>query len=165
MKLAICSEVFRTPIDATIRQAAEIGFDGIEIAPFNVAADVTEVAAARRQELARLCGTCGIEVVGLHWLLVSPEGLHLASPDAAVRERTWRYLADLVRFCADLGGKLLVLGSPRQRSIAAGVDPAEAWKWAADGLREAAKVAAACRVKILIEPLTPKETNFINTVD
>lgn len=165
MKFAICSEVFKTPIEATIRQAASIGFDGIEIAPFNVAPSIEEVGPARRKEIKDLCAAEGIEVVGLHWLLVSPAGLHITTADPEVRRRTTGYLSSVVHFCADLGGQLLVLGSPKQRSIPAGVDPADAWHRAAEVLRAVAEVSAARRVRLLIEPLTPVETNFINTVE
>jgi sugar phosphate isomerase/epimerase len=165
MKFAICSEVFKTPIEETIRHAASIGFDGLEIAPFNVAPSVEEVGPARRKEIKALCAGVGLEVVGLHWLLVSPAGLHITTADPAVRRRTTDYLSSLVHFCADLGGQLLVLGSPRQRSIPAGEDPGEAWHRAAEALRAVATVCAARRVRLLIEPLTPAETNFINTVE
>lgn len=165
MKFALCSEVYKTPIAETIRRVAEIGFDGIEIAPFNVAPDVNYVNAKEKEAIARTCEESGIEVVGLHWLLVSPAGLHMTAPDPSVRGRTYRYLSDLARFCADIGGKLLVLGSPKQRSIAPGVDPAAAREWVVEGLRDVAEAASQMRVRVLIEPLTPAETNFINTVD
>ena len=51
-----------------------------------------------------------------------PEGLHLTSDDAAVRRRTVDHLQRLVDLCADLGGAVMVLGSPNQRSIPAGTD-------------------------------------------
>ncbi len=165
MKFAICSEVFKTPLEETIRNAAAIGYDGIEIAPFNAAPSVDEVGPERRRELKDLCAGLGIEVVGLHWLLVSPAGLHITSGDPAVRKRTAAYLRSLVHFSADLGGKLLVLGSPRQRSIAAGVVPRDAWSFAVECLRETALACGERRVRLLIEPLTPAETNFINTVE
>lgn len=165
MKFALCSEVFSTSIEETVRRVAEIGFDGIEIAPFNAAPSVDEVGGERRKAISRLAEGLGLEIVGLHWLLVSPEGLQLTSGDAAVRKRTFDYLSKLAHFCADLGGKLMVLGSPRQRSIPPGVDPGEAWRHAAEGLRGVAETAAERRVRLLIEPLTPRETNFLNTVE
>jgi sugar phosphate isomerase/epimerase len=165
MKFALCSEVFKTPLEETIRRVAEIGFDGIEIAPFNAAPTVDEVSPGRRRELARVAAGSGLEVVGLHWLLVSPEGLHLTSPDSQVRRRTFDYLVKLVHFCADLAGRLMVLGSPLQRSIPPGADPALARRQAAEGLREAAEAAGSRGVRLLLEPLTPKETNFLNTVE
>ena len=165
MRFAICSEVWKTPIEETIRRAADLGFDGIEIAPFNVAADIQDVPPARRKEIRAIAADAGIEIVGLHWLLVSPPGLHLTAPDPFLRQRTCHYLAALVHFCADLGGKLLVLGSPKQRSVAEGIGTEDAWCWAAEGLREVAETAGERRVRLLIEPLGPKETNFINTVE
>ena len=58
----------------------------------------------------------GLEVVGLHWLLAKTTGFHLTTPDAQFRRQTAEYFGELARFCADLGGKVLVLGSPQQRT-------------------------------------------------
>ena len=54
-------------------------------------------------------------------LLARTEGFHVAHPDADVRRRTVDYLGDLARFCHDLGGRVLVFGSPKQRSLLPGV--------------------------------------------
>lgn len=163
--VALCSEVYKTPIEETIRRVAAIGFDGIEIAPFNVAESIDEVSEARRREIRRAAEESGIEIIGLHWLLVGPKGLHLTTPDTGVRLRTVKYLESLVRFCADLGGGLLVLGSPRQRNIIEGDDPSAAQKRAAEGLRDVAEVCGERGVRLLLEPLHPDETNFLQTVE
>jgi sugar phosphate isomerase/epimerase len=164
-KFALCSEVYRTPIEETIRRVAAIGFDGLEIAPFNVASSVDDVPPQRRAELRRIAAGEGLEIIGLHWLLVSPPGLHLTTPDAAVRRRTVSYLRSLARFAAELGGGFLVLGSPKQRNLQPGDEPRAAFERAAAGLRE---VAAECRdsgVRLLLEPLNPAETTFLRTVE
>lgn len=165
MKFALCSEVFQTPIDETIRRVAEIGFDGIEIAPFNVAESVDDISPARRAEIRDLAASCGIEIVGLHWLLVSPKGLHITTPDDTVRKRSWEYTKSLVRFCADLGGKVMVLGSPAQRNLVDGDTLEEAMKRAADGLHGVAEVCVETRVKFLLEPLHPEMTDFMDSVE
>ena len=164
-RFALCSEIYQTSIDETIRRGAEIGFDGIEIAPFNMAESVDEVPVGRRKAVRRLADDLGIEIIGLHWLLVSPKGLHLTTPDPVVRQRTIDYLQSLANFCADLGGKFMVLGSPRQRNVLVGDDPVEAKERAADGLREVAEVCRERGVRLLLEPLTPAETNFLQTVE
>ncbi|HVR76669.1 MAG TPA: sugar phosphate isomerase/epimerase family protein [Planctomycetota bacterium] len=165
MRFALCSEVYKLPIEETIRKVASIGFDGIEIAPFNVADSVDEVTDSRRRDVRRAAGDAGIEVIGLHWLLVSPKGLHLTTRDDLVRRRTAAYLVSLVHFCADLGGKLLVLGSPRQRNLEPGDDVGSARGRARDALRPAAAACGERGVRLLLEPLHPAETTFLQTVE
>ena len=81
-----------------------------------------------------------MQIIGLHWLLAKTEGFHLTSPDAAVRKRTGEYLAELARAAADLGGDILVLGSPFQRNV-----PPGATRAAGRGLRRSTRSATACR--------------------
>ena len=164
-RFALCSEVYKTTIDDTIHSIAEIGFDGIEIAPFNVAESVDDVTPARRRAIRRLAEAAGIEIIGLHWLLVSPKGLHLTTADDAVRQRTVAYLRSLVHFAADLGGTRLVLGSPKQRSVPEGAAIEDARNRAVDGLRAVAETCVERDVRLLLEPLHPKETNFLTTVE
>ena len=164
MKFAICNEMFEEwPWERVCEFAGGLGYDGIEVAPFTLASAVTDLLPERRAELRDQAGQAGLEVVGLHWLLVSPQGLYVNAPDAAVRARTAQYLVDLVDFCGDLGGKIMVLGSPKQRNVAQGLTYQEAWELAKEALRPALERAAARGVTICPEALSPQETNFINT--
>lgn len=162
---ALCSEVYKLPIEETIRRVAEIGYEGIEIAPFCVAEDVEDVSPARRAEIAKVARGEGIAVVGLHWLLVSPKGLHLTTSEEPVRRRTVAYMKSLVHFAADIGGKVLVFGSPKQRQVPPGEDLTKAMERAADALRSVAEVCEERDAWLLVEPLGPAETNFVNTVE
>ena len=65
--------------------------------------------------------------------------------------------------CADFGGKIIVVGSPKQRNVMPGVTYDQAWTWATDVFRDAVKRAEDRGVTICFEPLAPAETNFINT--
>ncbi len=164
VKLAICNETFQDwPFEKAFALAAECGYTGIEIAPFTVAEYVTAIAATRRTEIRRLAEKNRLEVVGLHWLLAKTQGLHLTSPDRAVRLKTAQYLGELARFCADLGGKLLVFGSPKQRSLLPGVGRQEAVRHAAEVFLAALPVLEKAGVTLALEPLTPAETDFVNT--
>jgi len=166
MKIALCNEVFRdTPIEETIAKAARLGYDGVEIAPFTIASSVEEIPAARRASIREAARRAGIEIAGLHWLLASPPGLHMTAADAAVRERTYAYLRALLEFCGDVGGTVVVLGSPKQRSVPEGVDPRDAWKRAVEGLRTCGPAAKKRGVTFCFEPLHARETNFINTAE
>ncbi len=103
--------------------AAECGYTGIEFAPFTLGSDIRRISPSQRADIRRLAEDAGLEVVGLHWLLAKTEGLHLTSPDPATRRRTAEYLGELARLCRDLGGWVLVLGSPQQRNLLPGVSP------------------------------------------
>jgi sugar phosphate isomerase/epimerase len=102
-------------------------------------------------------------VSGIHWVLAQTEGLYVTHPEQSVRERTSRYFCDLVDFCSDLGGRIIVVGSPKQRNLMAGVSYEQAWDWATGIFRESVKRAEQRGVTICFEPLAPSETNFINT--
>jgi sugar phosphate isomerase/epimerase len=163
-RFAICNETFKDwPHERAFAFAAECGYQGIEIAPFTFANDVREISPAKRGEIRSLAKKNGLEVIGLHWLLAKTEGYYLTSPDPQVRRKTADYFGELARFCADLGGKLMVLGSPKQRSLLPGVSRADAMKYAADTLRMALPALDAAGVTMALEPLSPKTTTFMNT--
>jgi sugar phosphate isomerase/epimerase len=164
MRYAICNETFEGWDHGRVcRFVAGLGYTGLELAPFTLAGRVTGVSSSRRGELRRQAEDCGLRVVGLHWLLARTEGLHLTSPDAGVRTATAGYLVELARCCADLGGDVLVLGSPAQRRIPPGANPEQATDWALDTLRRAADGIGEAGVTLCLEPLPRPETDFLNT--
>lgn len=164
MKFAICQELFEDwDWEKQCSLIKDIGYTGIEVAPFTLASRITDVIPQRRNELKQIAADHGLRIIGLHWLLAKTEGLHLTSPDAGVRKATTDYLIELGLACADLGGDLMVFGSPHQRNIPEGVSRAQAYQFAADVLRDALQPLEDRGVQICMEPLTPKETDFVNT--
>ncbi len=164
MKFAICQELFVDwEWERQCQFIAETGYTGIELAPFTLAPRITDVSAARRCELRTVAESHGLTICGLHWLLAKTEGLHLTTADADVRRATAQYLRDLGSACGDLGGTFMVFGSPMQRSLMAGTSRAQAMDRAAEVFRAAMPVLSDRGVTIVMEPLTTKETNFINT--
>ena len=164
MKFAICNEIYQGwSLEDTFAHAARVGYDGVEIAPFTLANAVTEISPIERQRIRDLAARSKIEIVGLHWLLVKPEGLYLNHTDATIRSRTANYFVELVDCCADLGGKIMVVGSPKQRNVLEGVSRQQAWDWTANTFTDAVKRAEDRGVTICFEPLSPAETNFVNT--
>jgi sugar phosphate isomerase/epimerase len=164
MKFAICSEIFQGwKIEEAMSFAAKTGYDAFEIAPFTVANSVTDVPPGQRQKLRAAAQEAGIEISGIHWVLVKPEGLYINHPDVSLRQQTSRYFVELVDFCADIGGRFMVVGSPKQRTMLPGVTPQQAWDWAAETFRAPVQRAEDRGVTICLEPLSPVETNFINT--
>src|SRR3712207_1760465 len=115
MKFAICNETFVDwPLDRAFAFARECGYTGLEIAPFTLAKYASDISDAQRNKVRELADHEGLEIIGLHWLLAKTEGFYLTTPDADVRRRTSEYLGELARLCRDLGGALMVLGSPQQ---------------------------------------------------
>jgi sugar phosphate isomerase/epimerase len=165
MRYAICNETFEDWDHAKVcRTVADLGYQGLELAPFTLAPRITEVNAEQRRLLRRQAEDCGLELLGLHWLLAKTEGLHLNSPNAGVRQRTAAYLADLAFCCRDLGGNLMVFGSPAQRRVQPGASREQAVDWAVDTFRRAAPAFADCGIQLCLEPLSPPEADFINTI-
>jgi sugar phosphate isomerase/epimerase len=164
MRYAICNETFEGWDHARVcRFVADLGYGGLELAPFTLAPRITDVSAQHRRDLRRQAQECGLEVIGLHWLLARTEGLHLTAPEPALREATARYLVELARCCRDLGGGVLVFGSPAQRRVPAGATRARAAEFALDTLRRAAPGIADAGVTFCLEPLPPPEADFLNT--
>jgi len=164
MRFGICNEIFKGwQLADAMAFAKGAGYDAIEIAPFTLANCVTELSQERRREIRETAQRTGIAIAGIHWVLVGTEGFHLTHPDAAIRRRTADYYVELVNFCADIGGKFLINGSPRFRNLQDGVTMERGCMWALEVLQPCVKVAERRGVTFCFEPLAPSETNFINT--
>ena len=164
MKYAICNETFEGWDHARVcRFVADLGYTGLELAPFTLAPRITDVTAERRRELRSQAEDCGLTILGLHWLLAKTEGLHVTAPGEATRCRTADYLVELARACRDLGGDVMVFGSPAQRKIPPGAKREQAVDWAVDTFTRAMPGIADCGVKLCLEPLAPTEADFITT--
>jgi sugar phosphate isomerase/epimerase len=164
MKFAICNETFLDwPHQQAFEFAAECGYTGIEIAPFTLNVDVREISSPQRAEIRRYAQAAGLEVIGLHWLLAKTKDLYLTSADPATRRRTADYLNQLVRLCHDLGGSIMVFGSPQQRNLLPGVNGEQALSFAAEVIGEIVPSLEAHGVILAVEPLGPAEGDFLNT--
>jgi sugar phosphate isomerase/epimerase len=165
-RLALCNEVLAPwPFERQCAYAAALGYRALEVAPFTLAADPLALSEAEAQRLAGIARDHGLAVCGLHWLLVAPAGLSIASADPAVQARTRGALHRLIDLCAALGGSYLVHGSPKQREPAAGQSHADALARATDAWIDAGARATAAGLAYCIEPLSRDQTTVVNTVD
>src|SRR5260370_42185390 len=148
---SICNEAFeKWPFAEACRAIRKAGYTGIEIAPFTLAEYPDSLTAAQRQEYRDIIRSEGLTFAGLHWLMVSPKGLHVTGPDAELRQRSWRHIDNLIDLCADLGPDgVMVFGSPHQRSTTGGLTRAEATRNYVEGLRGVAPHAAPRGVMVL----------------
>ncbi|MFN0169974.1 MAG: sugar phosphate isomerase/epimerase family protein [Bryobacteraceae bacterium] len=166
-RLAVCSETFPgVPFPGICRAARRTGYGGLEIDPSNLGEDPAALPPAERRELRDRMLEAGIDYVGLHSFLKTPKGLHVSTPDNAVRARSWDYVRRLIDLCADLGERaVMVMGSARQRGATGGSSPADAARRIEEGLTDLAPSAASRRVTILLEPLAPHLCDVINSLD
>jgi D-psicose/D-tagatose/L-ribulose 3-epimerase len=164
MKFGTCNEYFEHwPLEEVFNYAAQVGYEGVEIAPFTLADSVEEIPASRRREIRRAAAAAGVDIIGLHWLLISPKGLYTNHIDDEIRNRTRDYFKALIEFCGDLGGKVMIVGSPQQRTVQDGWDYGETWERTRSVFEDCLSLCEQNEVSLCIEPLSADQTNFITT--
>ncbi len=164
---SICNEAFeKWPFADACKAIRKAGYTGIEIAPFTLAERPRDVTAAQRAEYRSIIGNEGLTFVGLHWLMVSPKGLHVTGPDAELRRQSWEHIRDLIDLCADLGPDgVMVFGSPKQRATTGGLTREQATRNYIDGLAGVAPHAAARGVTVLVEALPVGQCDVVQTLE
>jgi len=162
----MCNEAFgQRPFAETCRGIRQAGYSGIEIAPFTLAESPSQVTAAQRAEYRSAMQAEGLAFAGLHWLMASPPGLHVTTPDAGLRRRSWEHVRALVDLCADLGPHaVMVFGSPKQRSTTGGISREAATRHFIDGLAGVAPAAAARGVTVLVEALPANQSDVVQSL-
>jgi sugar phosphate isomerase/epimerase len=164
IRLGICNELFEDwDIGRVCSTVKALGYEGLEIAPFTLGPRLGDLTAARRREVRMIVEDSGLATIGLHWLLARTEGFHLTAPDPEIRRRTGDYLVELAETTRDLGGSLMVLGSPKQRDLLAGVTHDQAVGYAVELFRRVMPMIGAIGVDLCLEPLAPSDTDFLNT--
>ena len=167
MKFAICNEIFQTwALEKVFAYAGKLGYDAVEIAPFTLANSVTDISATERKRLRESAERSGIQIAGIHWLLVKPEGFYIDHPDPAIRHRTAEYFVPT-------GGLLRRFGwhpdDPRARlnneTFCRTFHSNRLGTGRSKLVRQAVARAEARQVTICFEPLGPAETNFINAAE
>lgn len=164
---AICNEIYKDwDFAEACRSIRKIGYSGIEIAPFTLADDPATLTNAQRRETRRTIEEEGLTFVGLHWLMVSPKGLHVTTADSSLRERSWNHIRNLIDLCGDLGPSgVMVFGSPQQRCTSNGMSRSDATRNYVDGLASVAQQALSRGVTILIEALPAGQCDVVQSID
>ena len=164
---SICNEAFeKWPFAGACKAIRKAGYAGIEIAPFTLAEKPRDIAASQRAEYRDIIRSEGLTFAGLHWLMVSPKGLHVTGPDAALRAQSWQHIRDLIELCADLGPDgVMVFGSPKQRCTTGGLTREQATRNYIDGLAGVAPLAESRGVQVLVEALPADQCDVVLTLE
>lgn len=165
MRFAICNETFRDhDFAGTCAEAARHGYIGLEVAPFTLGNPET-LTILEAEKYGSIVRDHGLDMVGLHWLLAKTEGYHLTDPSPATSQRTFDYARRLAEICAAMGGKIMVWGSPQQRTLAPEWSRTDADLRFVDFFQRLSPHLVELDVTVAFEFLGPKETNFINTAE
>jgi sugar phosphate isomerase/epimerase len=165
LEFALCNEVLQPlPFEQQCTMAAALGYDGLEVAPFTLADNPMDITDGQAGVYRRIAEDKGLAIFGLHWLLVAPAGLSIVSADDRTRDQTVRVMQRLVELCSLMGGRYLVHGSPKQRSVPPGTSREQALERARDCFARVAATATSHGVTYCLEPLSTRETDLINTV-
>lgn len=168
LRLSLCNELLAAEGLAFAEQcavAAALGYMGLELAPETLAANGAAPHRLPGEVRARLRAEAeahGLRITGLHWLLKPYPGLSITEPRRAAE--TVEVLCALVDLCADLGGDVLVHGSPKQRVRPEGMGERALRAHLGTLFAPVAERAEERGVRYCIEPLARNETSVINTV-
>jgi sugar phosphate isomerase/epimerase len=141
-----------------------LGFDGIELVAPLLGPDPLLIPKGTRQEMKAFLEDTDLKMAGFHWAMMGATlPVHLTDPNRVENNATW--LAGIAELCRDLGGGIVVVGSPNQRNLSAQLDityPA-AFDAAAASLRKAAERVGP-GVTFAVEQLAQVETDFLTTM-
>lgn len=163
MKLAVSNVAwYQKEIDGFLKLLVSLECQGVELAASMIWDEPVDSSRKDRLELRQRIEDAGLKLTGLQALLYTRKDLVLFK-DEITNKKILDYLTGLMDVCSDLGGEVLVFGSPRNRNI--GKLPREkAYDIALDFFRKVSKRAEERNVSFCIEPLGRTETDFINTV-
>lgn len=168
MKYAICNELFgKMDFEVSCQLISKNGYTGIEIAPFTIFSNRYELDSLNLMKINQIKAVLkknNLQFVGFHWLFLGFSGFHLFSSDYKIRENTYNHLKKLIDLVGELGGGLLVLGSPEERKIV-NMSFENAERILVERLKELINHLKNNGAMILLEALPRKYTNFINTLE
>ena len=163
---SLCNEVLQPlSFEAQCQYAASLGYVGLEVAPFTLCEDPQDLTIEQARTFKHIAQSHGLQITGLHWLLVKPEGLSITSSDLSIQQKTRAFIHHLCAICAAMGGQYLVHGSPKQRLIEGWQSYADALSLATQFFAQAAQSANELGVTYCIEPLSVDQTPLINTLE
>ena len=140
-----------------------LGCYGIELAPSTIWPEPINSSLEERKKFKGLVEDLGLKIVGFHALLFSRPDLQLFKT-SETREKTIKYLFQMIKLCSDLGGTQLVFGSPKNRTLH-NRKYFECLSQAKEDFFKLAEFAKKFNIFFCIEPLGKDETEFIQSIE
>jgi D-psicose/D-tagatose/L-ribulose 3-epimerase len=160
MRIGYCTNLIATQIDGTgsewIEKGQENGFDYVEL-PLAQMVDLNDeefCSLKERVDFSGLkCEACNN---------FFPGSIRLTG-NAVDYGKIEEYLEKALGRAAQLGVKVIVLGSPKSKNVPEGYPMDKAWSQLVELLRHIDSLVKTKDITIVIEPLNKMESNIINT--
>lgn len=148
-------------LDSFLDLIAELGCDGVELAPSLLWAEPAIVSNSEIKIFRRKLENKNLVPAAFHALLFTRPELKLFDT-FELREQTINYLLSLIRVAGELGVSCLIFGSPASRKL--GKKTArECYLMAVEAFRQLGREARKLGTCFCIEPLGPSENEFITS--
>lgn len=135
------------------------GVEAVELAPSRLWSEPLDARAGDVQYVVRQLERHGLVCAGFHSLLFHRSDLCFFGEDGSL-DRAFDYIIGLGKLCSDMGGRTLVLGSPRNRNLAEGNEVMQRRNFVA-GLQRLSRAWTGSELCLCLEYLTPDQTNFM----
>jgi D-psicose/D-tagatose/L-ribulose 3-epimerase len=160
MRIGYCTNLIATQIDGTgsewIEKGQENGFDYVEL-PLAQMVDLNDKEFSSLKEKV---GSSGLKCEACNNFF--PASIRLTGNDVDYG-KTEAYLDKALGRAAQLGVKVIVLGSPKSKNVPEGYPMDKAWSQLVELLRNIDPLVRTRGITVVIEPLNKGESNIINT--
>ena len=151
--------------DAVFALLKERGLSRVEIAPTKYFPEIEAATPDQIRAVKARFAAAKLTVVGFQSLLFGQPDLKVFA-EREVTDRTIDYLGVLAKLCSDLGGQVMVFGSPKNRQVPAEMTKDDAWRAAVDFFWKAGQRCHEHGVTLVIEPNPVQyHCNFITNVE
>ena len=160
MRIGYCTNLIATQIDGTgsewIEKGKENGFDYVEL-PLAQMVDLNDKEFLSLKEKV---DSSGLKCEACNNFF--PASIRLTGNDVDYG-KTEAYLDKALGRAAQLGVKVIVLGSPKSRNVPEGYPMDKAWSQLVELLKTMDPLVRTRGITVVIEPLNKGESNIINT--
>lgn len=155
MQISIHNWMRAEPIETTIRRIAKMGYHKLEIAGSPDDYDTKQVRKLLDENKLGCWGSVTLML----------EDRNLLAKDEAQREKSVKYVKDVVRMVKELDGHMVSVVPGTVGKVVPDGRPEDEWRWAVESLKEVNDYAEKSGVLIGIEPINRFETYFVNRGD
>jgi len=164
MKIALSNIAWENRhLSKYLKLLKKLNCSGVEIAPDIIWPKPTNSSNEERKIFKNIILKEGLDIVGFHALLFSRPDLQFFQSKES-RKATVNYLCELIKLCADLGGKQLIFGSPKNRRLH-NRKYSECLGQIMEDFFQICEFGKKHDIFFCIEPLGPNETDFIKSVE